>query len=293
MSAITSLLDSLVDYAGLFPPAKLPMGEAVRNHARYLAGPQRTMLGRFVLPLAQLADFEAAHAALPPTEQHGWRLSVLADTDPAADAGVIAAFNSRQPHARIVSIETKANNPAEVARLTAPFPRETEVWVELPAASPELPTLIAAVGAAGRGAKLRTGGVTPEAFPSPEHVVRFLRECHRAGVVLKATAGLHHPLRGDYHLTYEPGSPQGRMFGFLNLFLAATLLHTGGSAADALALLDDRDADHFSCTPDALAWRQHRFTAAQLADTRRSLCRSFGSCSFTEPIEGLQQLHWL
>lgn len=293
MSATDALLGSLIDYAGLFPPAQLAMAEALRNHAAYLAGPHRDALGRFVVPLARLAEFEATFAALPPAQRIGWRLSVLASAAPQVDADAIAAFNARQPDARIVSVETKTTAPADVARLVALFPPSIEVWVELSAAALDLPALIDAVRATGRGAKLRTGGITPEAFPASADVARFLRECHRAGVVLKATAGLHHPLRGDYRLTYEPGSAAGKMFGFLNVFLAAALIHTGGSDADALALLDESDARTFAAAPDALAWRGHPFTIAQLASARRALCRSFGSCSFTEPVEGLQALHWL
>lgn len=296
MSAISTLLGSLVDYAGLFPPAQLAMVAAVRNHASYLAGPHHDGLGRFVVPLARLAEFDTAFALLSPAEQQGWQLSVLAGPDPLADYAAILAFNSRYAGARIVSVETKAAPsvaPADIARLVAPFRPSLEVWIELSPTAPALPALLDAVRASGRGAKLRTGGVSADAFPASATVARFLRECHRAGVVMKATAGLHHPLRGDYHLTYEPGSATGTMFGFLNVFLAAALLHTGGSEADALALLDDGDASHFTAAPDALAWRGHRFTTAQLAATRAALCRSFGSCSFTEPVEGLQQLHWL
>jgi hypothetical protein len=293
MSAVSTLLDSLVDYAGLFPPAQLAMPEAVRNHASYLAGPHRLALGRFVVPLVRMAEFDAAFARLPAAAQRGWRLSVLAGPDPLADAAAILAFNSRYDDARIVSVETKTANPADVARLVAPFPPSLEVWVELSPTAPDLSALIAAIRAVGRGAKLRTGGVIPEAFPSSAAVVRFLRECHDAGLVMKATAGLHHPLGGEYRLTYESGSPTGKMFGFLNVFLAATLIHTGGSDAEALAMLDDRDARSFTATPDALGWRAHRFTAAQITAARRALCRSFGSCSFTEPLTGLQELHWL
>jgi hypothetical protein len=83
------------------------------------------------------------------------------------------------------------------------------------------------------------------------------------------------------------------MFGFLNLFLAAALVHRDGDSAEALALLDDADAAHFRSTPAALAWRGHDFSLAQLAAARQHFCRSFGSCSFTEPLEGLHDLHWL
>jgi hypothetical protein len=57
MTALTSLLDGLVDYAGLFPPAALPMDEAVRNYGAYRDGDSRAMLARFVLPVARLGEF--------------------------------------------------------------------------------------------------------------------------------------------------------------------------------------------------------------------------------------------
>ncbi|MBX3736957.1 MAG: hypothetical protein KF715_09730 [Candidatus Didemnitutus sp.] len=292
MFAVWSLLASGIDYAGLFPPAKLGMPDTVQRHADYLTGPHRALLGAFVLSLDRLAEFETAHASLAPAAQTGWRLNVLASADPAADAATITAFNARHA-ARIVAVETKAATPAEVARVVAPFDSSLDVWVELPATAADLPALINAVRTTGRGAKLRTGGVTANAFPSPADVARFLRECHRAGVVMKATAGLHHPLRGDYALTYEPGSPRGAMFGFLNILLAAALIRAGGSDSDTLALLDERDAHAFILDAETITWRGSRFTAPQLAATRQALCRSFGSCSFTEPIAGLQALSWL
>ena len=42
-------------------------------------------------------------------------------------------------------------------------------------------------------AKLRTGGVVPEAFPKSLDIIRFVRTCAAANVPFKATAGLHHP----------------------------------------------------------------------------------------------------
>ena len=292
MSALSALLENLLDYAGLFPPAKLPLADAMRNYAAYLRGPDVTRLGRFILPVARLPEFEAVLAGLAPADRQGWQLSVLAGPDAVADALALQAFNNRHPGARIVSLETKAVAPADVARQTNPFPAALEVWVEVPAAVDVTPFL-AALKDAGRGAKIRTGGVTPEAFPAPDDVARFLVACRDTGIVAKATAGLHHPLRGDYRLTYEPGAPRGTMHGFLNVFLAAALVHAGGSAPEAATLLADTDPRNFSCAADALGWRDHRFTAARLTAVRRTLCRSFGSCSFTEPIEGLQKLRWL
>ena len=291
MPAPSALFDSLIDYAGLFPPAKLAMGDAVGNFGIYLGSPHAAWLGRFVLPLARLAEFEVEYLRLPATEQTGWQLSVLAGPDPTADFAAILAFNARHQAARIVALETKAGSPNEVTKFTAVFPSTLEIWVEVPVNGVVTP-IIAAIKAAGRGAKIRTGGVTADAFPSADVVARFLTACRDAGVVCKATAGLHHPLRGDYRLTYEAGSPSGTMFGFLNVFLATTLLHAGGTPAEAESLLTESAAENFQVSSEALRWRNQVFSSAQIAAARQSLCRSFGSCSFTEPIAGLQALRW-
>lgn len=294
MSAVSSLLDSVIDYAGLFPPAKLSMPDAVRAFADYVHGPHSALLGRFVCPIARLPEFETAFAELPANRRLSpkWELSVLAGADPASDGKLIAAFNARHTAARVVSLETKASTPEEISRATAGLPDSLEVWVEF---SPlgDITKFANAIKSAGRGAKIRTGGVTPDAFPNSQDVVRFFRACHQASVVAKATAGLHHPVRGTYRLTYDAGAPSGTMFGFLNVFLAAALIHTKGSDADALALLEERDARKFKVQHDEVLWRSRKFTADQLAATRRELCRSFGSCSFTEPVEGLEAMRWL
>lgn len=295
MPALSHFLRNLVDYAGLFPPAKLPMAEAVRNHAAYLGGPDQAVLGRFIVPLARLGEFEQAWAGLPPasTTTAPCELSVLAGPQPEQDWARILDFNRRHSRARIVSVETKAATPAEISTVVAGLPAGLEAWIEISPAAPELPALLRAVKTTGHGAKLRMGGVTPEAFPAAANVLRFLILCRDLGLVFKATAGLHHPLCGEYRLTYEPGSPSGRMFGFLNLFLAATLLHQGGGADDALRLLEDTDVANFQRAPHALRWRHCEFTLAALAAARQGSCRSFGSCSFTEPLEGLRELSWL
>ena len=136
----------------------------------------------------------------------------------------------------------------------------------------------------GLRAKIRTGGLVPEALPPVQDVARFVRACKAAGVAFKATAGLHHPLRCVKPLTYEANAPMGKMHGFLNVFLAAALLE------HADAILAEEDAAAFTFDDDGAAWRGHGVTTEALTTMRRDFAISFGSCSFEEPIEDLREL---
>jgi hypothetical protein len=163
------------------------------------------------------------------------------------------------------------------------------LFAEIPVDNDPRP-LVAAMARAGTSAKIRTGGVTPDAFPSSANIVRFMRRCIDAGVRFKATAGLHHPLRADFPLTYETSSPRGVMFGYLNVFLAAAAVAQGLSDDDACRILEETDAASIVATDDALIWRGITLSGEQLVRTRVRVAVSFGSCSFREPVDELRSL---
>jgi hypothetical protein len=140
-------------------------------------------------------------------------------------------------------------------------------------------------------AKIRTGGITPEAFPSPAHIAKFLKACADRNVFFKATAGLHHPLRCHRPLTYSTEGPSGWMFGFLNVFLAAVLAHNGFRAQVVEAILMEESPAAFSFGEDSITWAGHQMTANEIADARRRFAISFGSCSFEEPVAELKALN--
>src|SRR5437868_11383740 len=54
-SPVRALLSASVDYAGLFPPAELPLQAALSNHAEYVRSKDAWMLGAFVLPIAKFS----------------------------------------------------------------------------------------------------------------------------------------------------------------------------------------------------------------------------------------------
>jgi hypothetical protein len=121
-------------------------------------------------------------------------------------------------------------------------------------------------------------------------VLRFMKACLAAGVAFKATAGLHHPLRAEYALTYAPDAPRGVMHGYLNVFLAAAWLAAGLPDAQVMALLEERDTSAIRFEGEVVRWRDHVLSAAELSRARERVILGFGSCSFREPLDDAQAL---
>jgi hypothetical protein len=290
MNPLRALLAAIVDYAGLFPPAALDMPAAIRNYAAYLASDDAWMLGRFVVSTSRLDEFRASHERLGGATQPAWHLSALLGDDMPGDVRAIAAFNERaHGHVVIDSVEGKLATEASMREIGALADGAFSIFAELPVQG-DREALIETAARLGINAKLRTGGVTRDAFPTADRVVGFIRLCIDRGVRFKCTAGLHHPLTAEYRLTYQPTSETGRMFGFLNVFLTAAAIMQGASDGDAVQMLGEGRAAALSSSDDLLGWASARFDAATLERLRDDVAVSFGSCSFTEPLEGLREL---
>lgn len=293
ITATRALLDRLIDYAGLFPPAGLSMPAAVTNFATYQRRSDHWALGRFVVPATRLPEFETAVAALAPADRLGtrWPLSALLGADPVADLALIAGFNERHQHGgpQVHALEARAGSPARVHELVTMAGRGFELYLELPLDG-DLPTLVSAVKLAGAMAKIRMGGVSVADFPAPDAVLAFLRATAAERLAFKATAGLHHPVRGPAPLTYKPDACATTMFGYLNLFLAATLLWQGRPEAEARALLLREEHETLRLDGAAVVWGGVEIGAEEIAAARRDFARAVGSCSFTEPLEEIQVL---
>jgi hypothetical protein len=287
----------LGDYAGLFPPASQDMRAAVESYASYLSGADRAYLGRFIVPISRLQEFSNAASGLLPRgpESEPWRLSVLLVEVAENTREQLLSFNrahlpgNDRGHAIIESVEAKATTGEEVGVVRAAVPSQFVLYIEIPLSGDPLP-LVQAIGAAHARAKVRTGGVTADAFPHSRSLLDFIAACNRAHVAFKATAGLHHPLRGSYRLTYEPGSEQGVMYGYLNVFLAAAVLATGATEDVALQVLEEGDPSAFSFGDESICWRDHEIMAADIRSIRENVAISFGSCSFREPVDEIAEL---
>ncbi|HMD20459.1 MAG TPA: hypothetical protein VKH40_09065, partial [Alloacidobacterium sp.] len=142
-------------------------------------------------------------------------------------------------------------------------------------------------------AKIRTGGVAADLIPSSQEIAEFLVACANAKVPFKATAGLHHPLRSMQNLTYDESSATAMMHGFVNVFVAATVAYQGASVDEMIDVLNEQSSTAFQWEKNMLKWRNYLLSTKQIKAARQNFAISFGSCSFTEPVDDLKTLGWL
>jgi hypothetical protein len=298
-ASLLTLLEGIVDYAGLFPPAELAMDQTAHNYAAYTKSAEAWMLGRLIIPAARLEEFEQAAEDLLPVDaaEEPWRISAILAP---ADAGVyepqaeqLYLFNERHADpenglAVIDIAETKPEDAEQIEAAVDALGEDIFLFAEVDVQG-DPRGLIAAAAGADCGVKIRTGGVTPEAFPAAEPVARFLSAMARADAPFKATAGLHHPLTGQVDV---PGS---KSLGFLNVFLAAALARRDESIHEAalVRILELADPAAFSFEEDRASFADFTLSTDDIEDSRLAQAVSFGSCSFDEPCEDLNTLGWL
>lgn len=301
MESVRALMHQIVDYAGLFPPASLDMPKTTANFARYVAGPDRWALARLVIPVSRLGEFERYAEELLPRgtrddTEEPWRITALsaaaADSAFEADLNILDKFNERHNDSQsgraiVDAIELKATNANHIERALEMMPETLFPWFELPN-NQDVRGMVAALSEMESGAKIRTGGTTPEAHPTPLELARFLSVCAAADVPFKATAGLHHPFR---HTAQSVGCKQ---FGFVNVFIGAALLfHQQIELEELEMLLSDEHARSFEFHPTQVSWKGRSISVGSLRDARERFARSFGSCSFDEPLGDLRSMHLL
>ena len=292
------LLAGAIDYAGLFPPASLDMTAATANYQTYREGEDAWALGRFVVPVGRLTEFAEISAALWPRGETAapWRVSaILSGSDLVTEVEQIAAFNTRHGRsggivadgerggAWIDTAELRCTTTGEVARAAEALPRWLDVYLEIPTAG-DAEAALRAVSDARLKAKVRTGGITADAFPTARQLARFIALCAACKIPFKATAGLHHPLRAEHALTYEPRSASGTMFGFVNVLVAAALARAGHDESTVATVLEEREVAAFRFGDDGLRWRDRALPLDVLRAAHDDFLLAFGSCSFTEPI---------
>jgi hypothetical protein len=268
-----TLFRHLIDDAALFPPGNAPMEAAVPAHLALRAGPLSELVGPFLCPTSRISELLAVLPA-----DRSLAIGLIVDTGPDTLAPATDAARA-DPRLRMRMLEVPLTAGSDLAGGAARAVKQAErvapdvrLHVELPR-SAGWPEALDVLAAAGQGAKFRTGGLTPELFPSDAELAAFVLACRERAVPFKCTAGLHHAVR------YTDPSTGFRHHGVLNILVATADAVTGGAVESALA--EDR--------PDVLAGRAAAIDAATAAATR-ALFASYGSCSIDEPVADLREL---
>ena len=314
--SLKTFMKSLIDYAGLFPPAKLPLKDAIKEYAQLLESENSWMLGRFIIPISNLNELDEF---LPLFKDTGpLRLSVLGGGGESEKEylknikeNVSNIKNYRQKHGDKIEIEvieckmpTVPLTEETVNQATATlnqnnlyhFPEFNELpYVGINYSTDEdesdwddniLPTIELLSKIDNAGMKLRCGGITKEAFPSVEQVAAMIQTCAIKKIPLKFTAGLHHPIRhfADEYDEY--------MHGFINTFTASIFASTFPIPKTDQEkfrmfillshMIDDQTPENFSFEEEKIIWqvRDDRETTFELTSENITNARKENAISY-------------
>lgn len=293
-ASLRALLAHSIDYAGMFPPCSLDLAAALKKQATYVRDSDAWMLSSFVLPVGQ---FDAANEHLSLFDsQHPLRISALGPKT-GSGAEFMAAIKSAAE--AITSFSKQHVDLASVEQLEMAVPGgvnfadldaiggDLNVRVFWETSTDAAPDTIAQLAGSVFGFKLRTGGVTPDAFPASAQIAKALVAAAKHRIPIKFTAGLHHPVR------QFRDEVKTKMHGFLNVLGAGVLaFEHGWDESQTAAMLDDENAGSFRFDDESFAWREWKIDSQRITMLRKFVT-SFGSCSFDEPREDLRALKLL
>ena len=287
--SLRTFMNGLIDYAGLFPPADLPLNEAISEYISQIKSDNSQMLSRFIIHTSKLDELDEF---LPLFEDIGpLRISVLGGGGNSDDEYLnkinqnITNINDyREKHGNKIEIDVieckmPTNSPAKstMEKATTSLNKNGlthyHEFAELPYVGINYsteqdessweqditPTVKLISKLDNAGIKLRCGGIVKEAFPSVEQVAAMIQTCVIIGVPMKFTAGLHHPIRhfADEYDEY--------MHGFINTFGAGVFATTFPKPKNSQEkyrmfillshMIDDQNAENFSFTNDSMTWK--------------------------------------
>jgi hypothetical protein len=288
----------LVDDAALFPPGDAPMARALSEHHDHRRESWAELLDAFVVGDRRLPELGQAleqtpHPGPDPDPDPMPRRVVVSGRAGALEPAVTWA--RRVPATTLRGVEIALRDEEDLAHnarrvLTAldqllaagTLTEETETYVEMPRlASPGDPghgwlQALDELAAADVRVKLRTGGVSADAFPSAAELATCIGAILDRELSFKCTAGLHHALR------HRARDTEFEHHGFLNVLLATRASLDGATGDEVAAAREERDRDTV-----LQRWAEHGDDT--MTRTRRWFT-GFGSCSVLDPLHDLVDL---
>lgn len=283
-------LENIIDYAGTFPPAALPLSESWRNYIHYRGGDQSWILGSIVLACSVLDDVSAftnvtdeIEIAVVGRPSNSWETWLEArDADIAqmkkafsSDAGIVAAAYE----SKIADLSRMGDALAKLK----PISKEVDIYLELPWEHPIDDALAEIASSEWARVKFRTGGLMKESFPTCDQLASAIKSCVDLEIEFKLTAGLHEPIA---HIDKETGA---FAHGFLNVLGATAIAFSDDASVAEISEVLAMDNPKDWKIGKGLTFGDRTLGEDELNDAR-SFFGSFGSCSIDEPLDGLGRL---
>jgi len=314
-SAKVALLGSVIDYAGTFPPAALPLPEALKVAAKFRrVGKHPWLMSKIALPLADIKKLNATTLYEAGADGAPWLYTALASPIPQPDEAVrtlewdfrelrrcndrgfnsslrqwVLAYETKIP-VEVLADKGRALN-AYLDKFASLSGLAQDLFLEFPVGPQWADDLTMAARLLADwceergqsewapGLKVRTGGA---AVPKAEELAHAIATCTAHGLRLKAPQGLHSALT------------HGTSYGFINPFAALAFSQALGEEkfdrATIAACLTAEGADAFQFGPRSLRWRDFEVDTDEIEAARRRVGATFGSCSLDEPDESLTAL---
>ena len=321
MQSLNNFMQELLDYAGLFPPATLSLQDSLKNFAEYHHHNQKDWLGKFILPAKKIDDTILIlnklniFSMLKNKVKFSVILSsseTLSEYKNTVKTDLISVNKLINQYGNIIDIQSfEVLPPKEVfnsdntdsiknfliysSEFLFQFKDKVEFYCELPFSEKLNDNLTAIkkhndnINLLKISVKLRTGGVTPQQIPTSRDVANAILLCAKQKIPLKATAGLHVPVPND--------NPQvgAKLHGFLNVFSCMLFCYDGQllNLQEIEKIISSYSYSDFKFSDKGLHVGDKFIANSKIAELRKLYIKSFGTCSFLEPIEHLHENHFI
>ncbi len=324
--SLRALMEKAIDYAGLFPPANLPMEKAVASYNGYRECPDSWMLSRFICPTTRLSEFEESYAKLL-KKREPYRITTLgrkADEPDRfleyvqEDVEVIKQFEECNTGKVVVdafelclppgltsqpeNLERDLGSASKIIIHHATSSSLVTVYYEVALSlswQEDIDSIIRAI------TRLNRSSIT-KSTSDKTSIVGFKFRCGGIKteqfpsveqVVCCVKSCINERVRlkltaGLHHpFRHFNESVQIKMHGFINIFTAVLLGRRHKLDEVTLTkIIEDEDYTNFQFKEQSFSWKDLNITANQITEGRNNAIVSFGCCNFDEPREDMQKL---
>lgn len=301
-NTLKELLSGILDYAGVYPPAKLDFTSSYTNYCTYRNSPKAFMLGSFVCPITNLEDLRASQTPESPIDvsviasaaqnQENFFRQLESDVEKTTSyfSHAIPSHNLYSFEVRLMSYDTDIQKCEKVLNKLYSINKNTKLFLEVPFLDGWENSVLEMISRISEqtlcNAKIRTGGLNQNSFPTVKQLQQFIYACANNELPFKATAGLHHPI------THWDDEIKVIMHGFFNVFISAICMYHNYEHEIVEKILSSQNTSDFQFYDEYAVICDNKITLEEIQQGR-TFALSFGSCSLDEPVEHLVSLGYI